>query len=66
MSGLPFLAALVCIGLVIYWYFRDEGTHGGSGKSGMFRLREPSDGRKSDSPTWKPGQASKPWRPIRK
>jgi hypothetical protein len=72
MAGLPFLAALVCIVIVLFWYLRDESMHGGSGKSGFFGMRDGGDERRqrdARGPNWKPSGAAKdtkPWRPARK
>lgn len=68
MSGLPFLAALVCVVIVLFWYLRDESVHGGSGRSGLFRMGDPSDQRQRENkaPNWKPNKDAKPWRAGRR
>lgn len=68
MAGLPFLAALVAVAIVIFWYLRDESVHGGSGKSGLFGMRDGNERRQKDAkgPDWKPNKDAKPWRPGRR
>lgn len=68
MSGLPFLAALILVIVVLFWYLRDESIHGGSGKSGFFGMRDANDGdhRVAKAPEWKPKKDAKPWRPGHK
>lgn len=71
MAGLPFLAALVCVVIVLFWYLRDESIHGGTGKSGFLGMRDGGEARRqrdAKAANWKPGTArdAKPWRPGRK
>jgi hypothetical protein len=68
VSGLPFLAALVCVAVVIFWYLRDESVNGGKGKSGLLGMRDEVERRRkaAHGPDWKPNRDAKPWRPERK
>jgi hypothetical protein len=68
MSGLPFLAALVCVIIVLFWYLRDESVHGGSGKSGLLGMKDANDNNQRDgrAPNWKPNKDAKPWRTGRR
>lgn len=68
MSGLPYLAALIGIGVVIYWYLREETVHGGSGKRGILGIRdrrEERQQREDRAPDWRTKKDAKPWRPSR-
>jgi hypothetical protein len=65
MSSLPFIAALVCIGIIIFWYVRDEAVRGGKGNGGLLDVSTTK--RRSEragGPGWK-STGKRPWRPGR-
>jgi hypothetical protein len=69
MSGLPFLAALICLALVIWWYIREESVDGGSGRGGMLGVKDREDEQRQSAakgPGWKSAKDAKPWRAGRK
>lgn len=64
MSTFPFLAALICVAIIIFWYVRDEGVRGGKGESGLLDMsskRDPKVG--AGGPGWKRDTGRRPWRP---
>lgn len=64
MSSLPYLAALVCIGIIIFWYVRDEAVRDGKGNSGLLDMGGGElPAGKSKGPRWKTDKEKRPWRP---
>ncbi len=63
MSAPLLAAAVLLMGLVIFWYVQDETTRGGQGKGGLLGMADPP--RKpdpSESAKWKREPSSRPWR----
>lgn len=63
MSAPLLAAAVLLMGLVIFWYVQDETTRGGQGKSGLLGMADPP--RKpdpSEGSKWKRSPSERPWR----
>ena len=61
MSIIPFLLALIFMGVVIFWYVQDEATRSGKGKSGLLGMGDRGADHKPGTPDWKP-HGTRPWR----
>jgi hypothetical protein len=65
MAAIPFLAAFICFGLVIFWYVQDEATRGGRGRSGFMRMSDGPGQNHKPSGGWKSGKRERPWHVTR-
>jgi hypothetical protein len=63
MSAPLLAAAVLLMGLVIFWYVQDETTRGGQGKSGLLGMVDPpAKADPSAGAKWKRSTTSRPWR----
>ena len=53
MSTIPFIIAIVCVWLIIFWYLRDEGLYRGKGRSGSLLDMSVPERRERPTPQWK-------------
>lgn len=59
MSAILYVAAFVCVAIIIFWYVLDESTRGGKGESGLLGMSDGMSGR-SRARDQSPGK--RPWR----
>lgn len=62
MSSLPYFAALACIGVIIFWYVRDEAVRGGKGNGGLLDMSVGKKRSPKRGPGWKPSSGKRSWR----
>jgi hypothetical protein len=65
MGSIPFFVAIACVGVIIFWYLRDEGVYGGKGRGGVLDMNSPDREKRSPEPSWKVGKP-KPWKAGRR
>jgi hypothetical protein len=62
------LAAILLMGLVIFWYVQDETTRGGQAKSGFLAMSDKPETKKrrDEKESWKRTGKTHPWRVTRR
>jgi len=65
MSSVPFFVAIVCVGVIIFWYLRDEGVNGGKGRGGILDMSASARDKQPSGQSWKVGKP-KPWKASRR